>query len=281
MPQSNIIENAPQKTVRRLFEHIRTVHQPSVWSSEFISNYRVSPANTGSAGWVSTSVKFKITVTTSSAACDVIPIRQDTAPVLGKIVPASAEGSDSQTTSFGQPTLPNGATHQGRESCALASISNDTILRAMHPLTQDSRKYPPAPDICLPRLLCNSFVETSGKPIGWASLEVTVILIPGMLLVLSKRSGQKDIKSRYQDLWDFRWEQLIQFAMPIEQNSRRDKLSQQLRNAVIQLVKCGELPRAAHLLTSQGLGPATQRLLINLLLNTSKKIWLYRMHSGF
>ena len=71
------------------------------------------------------------------------------------------------------------------------------------------------------------------------------------------KSGIKEIRAVYRRFLDFHWEELIQLSRPeLLPHGGSTEVDQKMKEA-LRLVKSGELSRAAKLLTSQGLAPAT------------------------
>ena len=67
----------------------------------------------------------------------------------------------------------------------------------------------------------------------------------------------KQARVTYQKFLDFQWHELIDFNKQ-QPTKKREASSIQSRKVALRLVKCGELSRAARVLTSAGMAPATE-----------------------
>ena len=86
------------------------------------------------------------------------------------------------------------------------------------------------------------------------------MLVPRMVLTPPKRGGRsgcQEIHNLCQKFLEYCWEELLQLNTPRSRNESKTPKNHQ-RNSALCLICCAELSRAARILCSKGLAPATQ-----------------------
>ena len=120
-------------------------------------------------------------------------------------------------------------------------------------------------DLALTRI-----VQDPTDEAGWKLF----LCIPRMIL-RHKRGGAAAIRQerhKFLSFLDFQWEELLHLQRPLlTSSSMQSKLSTN-RKKVLQLIKCGELSRAAKLLLSPGLAPVSAETVVKLSLKHPARV---------
>ena len=73
------------------------------------------------------------------------------------------------------------------------------------------------------------------------------------------KSGISHLKTIFRKFLAFKWDQLVQLdRLPAGKSHSNQAQTDQIKQAALRLVKCGELSRAARVLTSSGLAPVSE-----------------------
>ena len=138
------------------------------------------------------------------------------------------------------------------------SLSVDEILRSLPPRTVQHMPY------CLRTLFqeccsvpLSKISEDPGYDGGWKLL----MLLPRMIMrphPREGRSGIKEIKAIYHRFLGFHSKELIELHNHSHAQQSNNKGEDQRRKAALRHVKCGELSRAAKILTSHGFAPPSE-----------------------
>ena len=87
-----------------------------------------------------------------------------------------------------------------------------------------------------------------------------LFLLPRMILQHLKEGGKskkREILVIHNKCLQFKWEELLQFNDSPQRKSSVQSFDVSKKNTALRLLKCGELSRAARILTSPGLAPAS------------------------
>ena len=94
-----------------------------------------------------------------------------------------------------------------------------------------------------------------------------LFLIPRMLLQPGrgeKQSGIKKAMQLQQKFLNFQWEELIQLEKPSAVSKPSRLAQEQKKNAALRLIRCGEISKAAKVIISNGLAPASEETILKL-----------------
>ncbi len=95
------------------------------------------------------------------------------------------------------------------------------------------------------------------------------------MILRHQRGGAAAIRQerpKFLSFLDFQWEELLHLQRPLlKSSSTQSKLSMN-RKKLLQLIKCGELSRAAKLLLSPGLAPVSAETVVKLTLKHPARV---------
>ena len=252
-------------TTKRLFEHIRQVHQPQDWPEDLISRFHLTQCP-HCRHWYS---KLKQHLSKCAARLTATG-SQSNESQLSNAAPAAFRSVQLARDKPIEPpllqeTLEDSLAQQKLQAWNLiAGITVDDILHSLPPRTV--RYVPPSLRSLFQECVQVAFAEIEANPsseTGWKLL----LLIPPMILYPQKRGGKpgmKETKSTYKQFLEYKWESLLQLHR--SDSSPRVVLSgvNEKRKAALRLIKVGELSRAARVLTSKGLAKATDETVTKL-----------------
>ena len=269
-------------SVRWLFDHIRHIHSPEDWSRDHITRYNLVQCPMCSHWFIRLNqhlpkCKSRSTTVSSSSQGS---LHQSTSSSVSHISehPGTLTGHRDVTP---VPTIPDVPTSCGpntssqpcrpmdRESIGwsfIQSISTEELLKSLPPRTVQS----------IPSKLKSLFQDCCSIPLSQLALDSSdvkawklLLLIPKMILTPLGRSGKSHtsgIKARYKLFLEYRWEELLQIWQLSSETVNVKQVNNQrhARQSAIRLVKSGELSRAARILTSKGLAPASDETVAKL-----------------
>ena len=261
-------------TIRRVLSHIREVHDSSCLPSEFVDRLHLHQCEFCNK-WFSKLAQHKSKCPerrkaksvnnvdlSDSASCHVVTPTMRNADLTAAV---SCTASLSELTTIGdesisgvKPVSVNDSFSEDLAWLFIRDISVEQLLCTPVPQTVGEiapslkSMFQDCCDLALKRILKDPSDEA-----GWKLF----LSIPRMVLCHTRggSSAIRQARAKFQLFLKFQWSQLLCLKITSSTNSSNratDSLNKR-HKAALQLVRCGELSRAAKLLTSPGLAPTS------------------------
>ena len=257
-------------TLKRVLSHIREFHDPVEIPSGFVTRLKLQQCSSCQM-WFSkiaqhiSFCKVRNTSSTSNgsfesqrsaarsstSSCSSIPATDHSLSASVPPLPQLPSVNFSQVSAGTSPELLSTAWKYIQE------ISADTILHSHTPKTVQTIK----PSLTARFIDCCAFAlqrikENPSNVAAWKLF----LLIPRMVLTPQRggKHGEREANSAYSKFLNGAWSDLLQLETSFE-GSKKSIMTKEhaKRSAALRLVRCGELSKAARILTSNGLAPSS------------------------
>ena len=271
-------------TVTRILHHFRQCHAPDEMTREFVAEYnlhqcpychqwfqrllRHTPGCKISHSSSHNEDPQRVPLSSDSFSTDKCErescVQVETAlPVSTSLASNVIENTDSclprikPNSNLSNGSISSAEAMDARAWSLMESLSVNDILSS--PVPRTVTRVPNAA-VSVFRQCCSIPLERIASDPSDAVAWQHLMLVPRMVLTPPKRGGRagtQEIRHLCQKFLEYRWEELLQLNIP--RSSKESKVSRNhQRNSALRLVCYGELSRAARILCSKGLAPATQ-----------------------